>query len=158
MIRIRYSPGEYEIAGSPVELRGVARRLKELARGGVDEVIVCDDAFDPKPYSSLVPLLRLTKKEEKDRVSMSENKLTFTGSNEGLLRFASFFDMPDDAEDGFHTHHEYFPGNEYVASDSLPVVISVERNPPNKAPEPTTPSVTPAADAPVAPATTAAHL
>ncbi len=129
-----------------------------MALGGPDEVFGCDETFDPKPYALLLPRVRLTKKEEKDRVFASQFELTLTASAEGLLRFASFFDTPDDAEDGCHTHHEHFPDNEFVSSDSLPLVISVERARPNQSLEPTPISVTPAADAPVAPDTGVAHL
>ena len=147
MIRIRYSPGEYEIAGSPAELRIVADHLKRLAVDGVEETIACDDAFDPKPYAFLLPRLRLTRKEEKDRVFVSQDELVLSASGQGLLRLASFFDMPDDIEDGYHTHHEFFAGNAYIATDSLPLVVTVERIRPNQALEPTSTAVTPPADA-----------
>ena len=135
MIRIRYSPGEYEVAGSPADLRSVAERLKSLALVGTEEVLVCDDSFDPVPYSALLPRLKLIKKEGRDRVSASEEELTISGSSQGLHRFASFFEMPDDADDGWHEHHEFFPGNDFVATDSLRLVISVERTRPNQRPE-----------------------
>jgi hypothetical protein len=103
MIRIRHLLGEYEVAGAPAELRTVADRLKQLATSSeVEEVLVCDAAFDPKPYANLLPRLRLSRRDAKDRVSASREELVLSGSREGLLRLASFFDMPDDAEDGFH--------------------------------------------------------
>jgi hypothetical protein len=132
MIRIRHSHPEYEVAGSPAELRFVAERLKRLATVGEEEIIVCDSTFDPKPYAAVLPRLRLLKKEGKDTVSASPDELALTGSSEGLARIASFFDMPDDAEDGYHAHHEFFPGNVFVAPDSLPLVITVGRTRPNQ--------------------------
>jgi hypothetical protein len=158
MIRIRHYLGEYEVAGAPAELRGVADRLKRLATGGAEEVIACEAAFDPKPYADLLPRLRLSRKDAKDRVSASSDELVLSGSGEGLLRLASFFDMPDDAQDGFHVHHEFFPGTDFVAPDSVPLVITVEREKPNKSPEPTSGTVTPRAEPRVAPIPPVAHL
>src|SRR5437868_4818551 len=71
MIRIRHSHPEYEVAGSPAELRFVAERLTRLATVGDEEIIACDSAFDPKPYAAVLPRLRLLKKEGKDTVSAS---------------------------------------------------------------------------------------
>jgi hypothetical protein len=132
MIRIRHSHPEYEVSGSPAELRFVAERLKRLATAGEEETIACDSAFDPKPYTAVLPKLRLLKKEGKDTVSASPDELTLSGSREGLARIGSFFDMPDDTEDGYHVHHEFFSGNVFVAPDSLPLVITVERTRPNQ--------------------------
>lgn len=140
MIRIRHSHPEYEVAGSPGELRFVAECLKRLATAGEEEIVACDSAFDPRPYAAVLPRLRLLKKEGKDRVSASRDELALTGSSEGLARIASFFDMPEDAEDGYHVHHEFFPGNAFIAPDSLSLVITVERPRPNQAAQ-TTPAL-----------------
>ena len=149
MIRIRYSESEVEVAGPPAELRGVASRLTQLAKRGAEDVIACDVAFDPKPYTALLSRLRLSKKEGKDRVSISPGQLELSGSSEGLVRLASFFDMPADADHGFHVHHEFLSDDGFVAPDSRPLVVTVEREEPNQALEPTPMSVTsPAAQEP----------
>jgi hypothetical protein len=43
-----------------------------------------------------------------------------------LNALASFFVFEPGAAAGAHSHYEYFEGNEYVARESLPLVVSVE--------------------------------
>src|ERR1051326_7835991 len=130
MIRIRYSKGEVDVAASPAELRDVARRLGQVAKVGGEDVIACDTAFDPKPFTALLSRLRLSKTEGKDRVSVSDDQLELSGASEALLRLASFFDMPDDADDGFHVHHEFLFEAGFVAADSQPLIVTVEKTEP----------------------------
>ena len=42
-----------------------------------------------------------------------------------MKKFASFFLFYPNTRRGMHNHHEWFNGNEYVAPDSMPLVISV---------------------------------
>lgn len=137
MIRIRYSEREVEVAGSPAELRSVASRLARLANVGGEDVMACDAGFDPKPYTALLSRLQLSRKEGKDRVSISSDQLELSGSSEALIRFASFFDMSDDAVDGFHVHHEFLSNDGFVAPDSWPLIVTIERQKPNQPSEPT---------------------
>jgi hypothetical protein len=58
------------------------------------------------------------------RVSVAGNVLTATGSPDMLRRFASFFDFAEDTPAGFHQHHEWWNGNEYIDPESRPLVIN----------------------------------
>ena len=127
MIRIRHSEGEFEVSGSPFELRQVAAQLTSLSIVGGEINLDCDRSFDPTPYLSSLVTLRLIANNDLARVSASSTELTISGANRGLVSFASFFDIPDEAPEGFHYHHDYFPGDLFVAPDSLSLVVSVER-------------------------------
>jgi hypothetical protein len=58
------------------------------------------------------------------RVSVAGQVLTATGSPDMLARFASFFAFSDTDGPGTHKHHEWWDGNEYIAADSRPLVVS----------------------------------
>jgi len=134
MIRIRYSSGEHEVSGSVSELAEVAAALRRLARAPGEVVIPCAASFDPRPYSGILPRFRLQKKEGKDRIAVVDGALVLSGSADGLDRLASFFDMPADVEPGFHVHHEAAYAPQFIAPDSLSLVIAVEG--PNQPPQP----------------------
>jgi hypothetical protein len=126
MIRIRSAPTECAISGSLAALKSIAEALRRAASGS-EEQIYCDPACDPKPYPSRLTTLLIKKEEGKDRVRRVSDSLVLSGRADGLIRFASFFEMPEDAADGFHVHHEASFGTGFVADDSLPLVVSIER-------------------------------
>jgi hypothetical protein len=52
--------------------------------------------------------------------------LVVSGAIENIEKFGSWFDYPASAESGAHGHFEFFEGNEYISSDSVPLVIGVK--------------------------------
>jgi hypothetical protein len=127
MIRIRYFPGECEVSGTPADLRSVAIRLQRIAITGERRVILADTDFDPTPYSDKLSRLVILRNEKKDKISIEDGSLVLTGSARGLLRLASFFDFPDEAQHGAHVHHEACYSPEFTHAASHPLVVSVER-------------------------------
>jgi hypothetical protein len=59
------------------------------------------------------------------RVSLAGDRVVLTGCVPMMRTFASYFRFDEGAPRGTHCHHEWFEGNDYVARDSLPLVVSV---------------------------------
>jgi hypothetical protein len=120
---IRETDTELEVSGTPTELRAVADRLAGMTVGQSCE-FAADTAAHPAPYTRVVVAFRVVASDGPVRVSVAEGKLLATGSPEMLGRFASFFEFSDGDRCGAHHHHEWWDGNEYIAVDSRPLVIS----------------------------------
>ena len=58
---------------------------------------------------------------------LNKKTIKVEGLPENLKRLASFFDVDSDAAAGEHTHFEFYEGNEWVASDSFSLIISVNQ-------------------------------
>jgi hypothetical protein len=69
---------------------------------------------DSKKYSS----------EGSTRVKIVADYLEVKGSFKHLESFADWFDFEAN-QSQYHCHFEYYPGNEWIYPDSLPLVISV---------------------------------
>ena len=127
MLRVVHSSTECEVAGSSAELKAIADTLRSMARIGGEQIVACDAQFDPQPWPNRLRALVLTRKEDKDCVTVAGGVLIITGSSNGLDRFASFFDMPADSPDGYHVHHEACYTPDLIASDSFPLIVTVRR-------------------------------
>jgi hypothetical protein len=126
-MKIRYSPPrELEVEGSPSELQGIRSLL--LNPKSVEEgfVVEADTSFDPAPYQNCLERIVVKIGTEPILIKVDSGSLMVTGSLKDMERFASYFDAPEDPASGWHQHHEYFEGNNYIAPDSVPVVISTE--------------------------------
>jgi hypothetical protein len=56
---------------------------------------------------------------------LAGDRVEVTGSVPMMRTFASYFRFHASASRGTHHHHEWFDGNDYIAPDSMPLVISV---------------------------------
>ncbi len=123
MFCIRYAPGEgCDISGSPAELRGVAESLAAL-RSSIS--FAADTTQSPAPYALALSSLVVQVGTGPVCATVQGSVLYVTAGPEPLEVFASCFDFEDDTPKGYHIHHEYFPGHEYIAAESVPLVISV---------------------------------
>lgn len=120
---IRETDTELDVSGTPAELRAVADGLAGMTVGQSREFAAAT-AADPAPYTRVLFALRVVASGGPVRVSVAEDMLLATGSPEMLARFASFFAFSDGDQRGTHQHHEWWEGNEYIAVDSRPLVIS----------------------------------
>lgn len=120
---IRATDTELDITGEPAELRAVGAALVAL-EPGARVTFEADTAAAPYPYTRVLSAFCATASAGPVRVSIDGDLLTATGSPDMLRRFASFFGFADDTPAGFHHHHEWWDGNEYIAPDSRPLVIS----------------------------------
>ena len=121
---IREADGQLDISGTPGELSAIADRIERLSAG--ESVSVDGDAAaDPRPYKRSLAALEARVTDGPVRVALSGDRVVVTASVAMMRTFASYFRFDADAQRATHNHHEWFDGNEYVARDSAPLVVSV---------------------------------
>ena len=122
---IRASEKELDISGSPHELNAIADRIVRL-KGNEELTEQAEVAAEPHPYDRCLGSLRLRITDGPVRVSVVNDHLEVTASSAMMLVFAAFFRFDLVAKRGTHNHHEWFEGDEYIARNSRPLVISIE--------------------------------
>jgi hypothetical protein len=128
MISIQYASKfvMVEISGSVKELQELMNSILGLINS---ENLVL--RLDTKKefsieYEKIIEHLEIYCEGDAVKISLSnENTITISGSDEKLKVFASNLDFDDDMKVGYHVHYEYFEGNQYIDSESLPTVIMV---------------------------------
>jgi len=89
-------------------------------------VVEGETDFDPEPYDTRLKRMIIAKAEGPVKVSLfNAGQLLAEGSGDNLSKLASFFDFPLNSQRGHHAHYEYYEGNEWIAADSVPLVICV---------------------------------
>jgi hypothetical protein len=89
-------------------------------------VLDAETDFDPSPYDSALSQIIVVQAEGPVQVSVNAGRqIQVEGSKQNLEAFSSFFDFPPNAESGRHSHYEYYEGNEWIAAESVPIVVSV---------------------------------
>jgi hypothetical protein len=126
MLEIRYSaPCSLELAASVKELRNLRQDILELVGSDAKEkTFAADPSIRPATFDAALSTLIIAKSDGPTRVSLrGEGAVLIEGSLNCLEAFASFFDFEPDAEKATHRHFEYYESNEWIAPDSLPLVI-----------------------------------
>jgi len=128
MIVLYISDSGLEVSGTVDELLTVRQTIIDLAEGDHCTVsLETNHGVDPFPYSSVAQKLLFIKKQCPTKVSLlSKKTVLIEGSPENLKQLASFVDFEPEASSGRHAHYEYYDGNEWIASDSIPLVISIK--------------------------------
>jgi hypothetical protein len=129
MLEIRYrAPNDLDISASVEELLSVRLRIFQLVQSNIRQIsITANTAIDPAPYQQALSKLVIVQRHCPVRVSLqNEKEILVEGSSDCLETFASFFEFRSDAEQGSHTHFEYYQGNDRIAPDSIPLVIGVK--------------------------------
>ena len=130
MIEIRYTnPEGFDICGTGQELRGIRQGICNLiSSDGETLIIEAATGYNPAPYNEVFSRMVIKKGTGPTRASISnEKELLIEGAIEKLEAFASFFNFELGDREGLHTHYEYFEGNNWIASDSIPLVIGVNK-------------------------------
>lgn len=127
MIEIRWNEktNEINLGGTLQNLRYVRQSILHLIE--TDEIQVNISAnvnFDPAPYSSLLSFLTIRKGVGSIRVTIATDCLEIEGDIAKLAVFAEWVNFEDSAFN-YHCHLDYYEGNEWIAPDSLSLVISV---------------------------------
>ena len=123
MICIRFAPGEgCDLSGTPAELRAVAAAVSSL-NSSVSFAADTSQPADPYPVALSALVVRVGSGPV--CASVQGDVLGVTAAPEFLTPFASWFRFEEATAGGYHVHHEYFPGNEYISPKSVPLVISV---------------------------------
>jgi hypothetical protein len=130
MIKLRYGPSSgVDIEGASEELLAIKARIVNLAEVAVGQIEVDGDSGgSPSPYDVLLKKLVISCTSGPIRASVSaKGEFNITANPECLRSLASFFSVPKGAEAGWHTHLEFYPGNDFIAEDSEPTVVSLRK-------------------------------
>lgn len=128
MIEIRYSaPDSLDVSGTASKLQTLRQRILELPKLSQSQIAFdADRSIDPAPYQAVLSKLVVTLSDGPTKISVADgHAVHITGSQPCLEALASFFDLGGDPSDGAHAHYEYYEGNNFIAPDSVPLVINV---------------------------------
>jgi hypothetical protein len=126
MVEIRWDKetNEIETTGTQQELQLICRSIIHLTQTNVNQITIpAAIDFDPTPYSSRLNFITICKSENLIKVAIEVDHLKIHGSPKNLQIFADWFNCEDDTSH-YHCHFEYYPGNDLIHPDSLPLVIS----------------------------------
>ena len=128
MTKLRYTPPhDLEIEGAQQDLAEIEARIRALAQvdKGVIEILG-DSIGSPAPYQTWLESLVIMAGTGALVASVArDRRLNITGSAANLEIMASYFAFRPDTPDGHHTHLEYHPGDEWIAQESVPIVVCV---------------------------------
>jgi hypothetical protein len=127
MIEIRYSENQTlsDICGSWKDF-AIFRQLLLHFLDGSKEIITIETNRNANSdgWDFVLENLEINQKGESVCISVSENRnLKIKGSKQNLRIFADWFESDENTISGYHSHYEYFDGNEYVDSKSIPLII-----------------------------------
>lgn len=134
MIEIRYSTKNKK-ANEMVDMSGCWKDYENLRRdilkflGSDNESILIDvdKNADAKGWNFVLENLKVEQNGESVKVSVIENRiLKINGSKENLDIFAAWLEFEENTASGYHSHYEYFEGNEYINSESIPLIIGIK--------------------------------
>ena len=128
MIQIRYSPSSgVFIEGPSEELLAIKARILGLAKVGAGKIELSGDSTgSPSPFDCWLERAVISSGSGSILALVGPNReFNITANPECLRVLASFFSVPDGAQPGWHTHLEFYPGNQWIAENSEPTVISL---------------------------------
>jgi hypothetical protein len=126
MIEIRWSneTNEIELGGTLEDLQYVRQSILRLLQiNEVQAVVPAAIDFNPAPYSDKLSSLMIRKSKGSTLVTIVANYLEVKGNSNHLGSFADWFNFEAN-QSHYHCHFEYYPGNEWIHPDSLPLTIS----------------------------------
>lgn len=129
MLEVCYSPFEdIDIHGLPNEIEDFRQRILGFLKTDTEKLQVeTNKTVDPNQYELVAEGLEIVRKGEAVRVSVSDDKIVkIEGSKENLEKFSSFLEFEENAVTGRHSHYEHYDGNEWIASDSMPLIIGIK--------------------------------
>ena len=110
------------------DLRRIREQVLSFLRSNetVLEIGDADSIFDPYPSQRAIPAMEIHKTFGPTRISTDGSSvLRVEGAPENILRFMSWFDVPEDSHSGWHRHFDRLDGSPHVAEDCLDVVVGV---------------------------------
>jgi len=127
MIEIRADAVEVDVSGTEEELREIGFTIVALTRSAERSVVLPALDIDPSPYPRALTGMIVERSTGKTFISVAGSELTVRGSDSSLVAFASWFDFPPGAHDGYHQHFEPQEDDHDHSSESAPLIISVHR-------------------------------
>ena len=130
IIRIRQSANSgVEIQGGSEELlaiRALILGLAEVEAGMIE--LSGDSTGSPSPFDRWLERIIISSGSGLILALVRTSREFNISANPECLRvLASFFSVPDGAQHGWHTHLEFYPGNQWIAENSEPTVISLTK-------------------------------
>lgn len=131
MIEIRYSTKSEkmnemaDISGSWKDFKVLRQNILKFLKS--DQNSIHFDIYkniNSEGWDFILERLEINQSGGTNKVSVFENKtLKVEGSNENLEIFAAWLEFDENNASGYHSHYEYFEGNEYIDSESMPLII-----------------------------------
>lgn len=127
MLAIRWTaPVHLCISSDPAEFQTVMAQIRAVASGKIKtSMMQCDSFADARPYSHCLALLKVQLSGGPTKLSVEGTVLHVSGAGRHLEVLASYFEFDDRCPSGSHNHFEYYDGNEFIAPDSVPLVVMV---------------------------------
>ncbi len=128
-MQIRYTaPNEVDISGTVEDLQTVKQLLLDVATSdSTFYEVEAETDFDPSPYASSLRRMVVIKSQGPVKATIiCDEYIQVEASGEKMEVFSSFFDFEPNTPSGHHCHHEYYEEDQYIAPDSVPLVISIK--------------------------------
>jgi hypothetical protein len=132
MIEIRYSNKREkanamaDIAGSWKNFEILRQTILKFLESDKENICFAADK-NIEGWDLVLDGLEISQNGKSVRVSVAENKiLKIKGSKENLEIFAAWLEFDENHSSGYHSHYEYFEGNEHINSESIPLIIRVK--------------------------------
>jgi hypothetical protein len=120
-MEIRYSPNSgANIAGPSEEALAIKERILGLAKVGVGRIELSGNSTgSPAPYDRWLKRLIISAGNGPTIALVGANReFNITANPECLRVLASFFSVPEGAQPAWHTHVQFYPGNQWISEDS----------------------------------------
>jgi hypothetical protein len=127
MLAVCTDDQEVEISGTANDLRAVHLAIIRLLSSDEISMSIPVAAVDPSPYTRSLPGLLFQRAVGPTLASVKDSGLVVAGSDDSLARFATWFNLPSDAQPGYHSHFEPLTGDQYHSSDSIPLVVALSQ-------------------------------
>ena len=124
-IRCGGEPLELDVEATPEEFARLAVSIAELAGSETTEVFIEAAAADPGPYDRCLSGLLISKADGPLSVSVVGATLSISGDTPALTLFGECLPVESGLPPGYHIHFEAAGREESVASNSIPLVLSV---------------------------------
>lgn len=129
MIEVYYSLDEaVEILGTQKDVELFRQEILGFLKTDSKEIrIKIKKNINSEPWDFVAKSLNIVENDKPVKVSVSDgNIIKIEGSKENLEAFTSFLIFDEDAVSGSHSHYEYYEGNEYINSESFPLIIGIK--------------------------------
>lgn len=125
MLAICTDDNEAEVSGTANDLRGVRVAIISLLSSSELSASLPAVARDPGPYARSLAELIIRRSEGPTLVTATQTALVVAGSDDSLARFSSWFNLPSDVQQGYHSHFEPLAGDPYHSPESIPLVVAI---------------------------------
>ena len=131
MIEIRYTAKRQtisdmaDISGTWQEFEQLRHNLIKFLESNDENIFIdVDKDVDSEGWDFVLESLDINQTGDAVEVSVSENKiLKIKGSKENFKIFADWLKFDEDTPSGYHSHYEFYEGNEFINSKSIPLII-----------------------------------